>query len=63
MCEIIEKIRSEAKEEGRAEEQARINRLNAMLIDAGRYDDLKHSATDVSYQIQLLQELLPDEMV
>ncbi len=45
MCEIMERIRSEAKAEGRAEGraegQACINRLHAMLIDAGRFDDLE----------------------
>ena len=41
MCEIMERIRSEAKSEGRAEGQACINRLHAMLIDAGRFDDLE----------------------
>ena len=41
MCEIMERIRSEAKAEGRAEGQACINRLHAMLFDAGRFDDLE----------------------
>ncbi len=62
MCEIIEKLYSEAKAEGRAEGQAHINKLNAMLIDAGRFDDLKHSTTDVDYQTLLIHELLPEEM-
>lgn len=69
MCEIMEKIRSEAKaegrkegrEEGREEGRACINRLHAMLIDAGRYDDLKRSTTDINYQTQLMHELLPEE--
>ena len=65
MCEIMEKLCSEAKAEGWAEGQARINKLNklnAMLIDAGRYDDLKRSTTDVDYQTTLIHELLPEEM-
>lgn len=62
MCEIMEKLCSEAKLEGWAEGQAHINKLNAMLIDAGRYDDLKRSTTDVDYQTLLIQELLPEEL-
>ncbi len=65
MCEIMERIRSEAKAEGRAEGraegQACINRLHAMLIDAGRFDDLARSTKDAGYQSQLLLELLPEE--
>ena len=61
MCEIMEKIRSEAKAEGWAECQACVSRLNAMLIDAGRYDDLKRSTMDVNFQMQLMHELLPEE--
>ncbi len=64
MCEIMEKLRSEAREEGRtegrAEGQARVNRLHALLIDAGRYDDLKRSTSDINYQMQLMHELLPE---
>lgn len=62
MCEIMEKLCSEAKAEGWAEGQARINKLHALLIDAGRYDDLKRSTTDINYQSQLMHELLPEEM-
>lgn len=66
MCEIMEKIRSEAKAEGRtegrAEGRACVSKLYAMLIDAGRYDDLKRSTTDIAYQTQLIHELLPEEM-
>ncbi len=66
MCEIMEKIRSEAKAEGwaegRAEGQACLNKLYAILIEMGRYDDLKRSTKDMNYQAQLLHELLPEEM-
>ena len=69
MCEIMEKLCSEAKAEGRAEGQAegrtegrvRVNKLNEILIDAGRYDDIKRSTTDINYQTQLMHELLPEE--
>lgn len=62
MCEIIEKLCSEAKAEGQIKGEARINKLNAILIDASRYEDLKRSTTDVNYQTQLMHELLPEEL-
>lgn len=65
ICEIMEKLCSEAKAEGLAEGQAHINKLNKlneMLIDAGRYDDLKRSTTDVDYQTLLIHEFFPEEM-
>ena len=65
MCEIIEKIareeRSEGRKEGRVEGVARINRLNSILIDLGRFDDMKRAAKDQAYQMQLILELLPEE--
>ena len=48
--------RKEGKEEGREESAEEINRLNAMLIKAGRTDDLLRSATDREYQKRLLEE-------
>jgi hypothetical protein len=44
--------------EGQANERERINKLNAILIENNRYDDLKRSTTDVEFQAQLLAELL-----
>ncbi len=73
MCEIMERIameeRSEGREEGRKEGRkegriegvARINRLNSILIDLGRFDDMKRAAKDQAYQAQLILELLPEE--
>ena len=65
MCEIMEKIareeRSEGRKEGRVEGVARINRLNSILIDLGRFDDMKRAAKDQAYQMQLILELLPEE--
>ena len=40
----------------------RVNKLNSMLIDLGRLDDLKRATTDKAYQEQLIIELLPKEM-
>lgn len=65
MCEIMERIaeeeRKEGRREGRREGEDRINRLNAELVRAGRYDDLKRSATDREYQARLIKELFPWE--
>jgi DnaJ-domain-containing protein 1 len=46
--------------EGRADERERINRLNAILIENNRYDDLKRSTSDAEFQAQLLEELVSD---
>jgi DnaJ-domain-containing protein 1 len=47
--------------EGQANERERINKLNTILIENNRYDDLKRSTTDVEFQSQLLAELVPNE--
>ena len=39
-----------------------VNKLNAILIDLGRLDDLKRATQDKDYQEQLMNELLPKEM-
>ena len=39
-----------------------INKLNSILIDMDRLDDLKRAAKDKEYQMQLMIELLPEEM-
>lgn len=52
----------EAKQQGREEgigigkqlEAERINKLNLLLIENNRYDDLKRSANDVNFQQQLM---------
>ena len=38
-----------------------INSLNAILIEAGRYDDLKRTTEDHAYQKKLMEELLHEE--
>lgn len=58
MCEIMERIRGEGKVEG----EARINKLNSILIDMDRFDDVIRAAKDKAYQMQLMVELLPNEM-
>ena len=58
MCEIMERIAKEEREEGKA----LINKLNSILIDLDRFDDVKRAAKDKEYQMQLMVELLPEEM-
>ena len=58
MCEIMESIAKEEREEGKA----LINKLNSILIDLDRFDDVKRAAKDKEYQMQLMIELLPEEM-
>ena len=53
------------KEEGRAEGEdclARLNQLHSILIDMGRLDDLKRATQDRAYQEQLMVELLPEKI-
>ncbi len=61
MCEIMEKIANEERNEGRIEGETRINTLS-ILINLNRFDDLKRAATDKDFQMQLMVELLPEEM-
>lgn len=61
MCEIMEKIAKEERNEGRMEGETRINTLNSILISLNRFDDLKRAATDSNFQLQLMLELLPEE--
>ena len=58
MCEIMERIAKEEREEGKA----LVNKLNSILIDLGRFDDVKRATKDKEYQMQLMIELLPEEM-
>jgi len=61
MCEIMERLNTEAREEGRDEMRDEINALNIRLISDNRLDDLRRAATDIAYQTQLLQELFPQK--
>ncbi len=65
MCEIVEKLNTEAREEGREEGREEaindINALNIRLLNENRIDDLHRAATDVAYQSQLLRELFPQK--
>lgn len=46
----------EGLEEGRREERDIVNQLITLLLSDGRTEDLKKSASDREYQIQLLKE-------
>ena len=52
----------EGREQGLEEGERRINKLNSILIDLGRFDDLKRATQDKAYQEQLIIELLPEGM-
>jgi predicted transposase YdaD len=55
--------RQEGLQAGRAESAERLerlNRLNAILIEQKRYDDLERSTKDTQFQNQLLAELVPE---
>ncbi|SFC23346.1 hypothetical protein [Butyrivibrio sp. YAB3001] len=47
-------------EKGRIEEREYINKLNSILLDSGRLDDLAKSTTDAEYQKQLIRELVDE---
>lgn len=46
----------EAREEGREEGIDRVNKLNALLIEEGRFDDLSKSTSDEEFQKKLFEE-------
>ena len=62
MSEIMERIAKEERNEGRIESETRVNILNSILINLNRFEDLKRTATDKDFQMQLMIELLPDDM-
>ena len=61
MCLAMQAMRQEERQEGRQEGESRINRLNSLLIDLNRFEDLKRAARDSTYQAELLAELLPNQ--
>ena len=56
--EGIAEGRAEGKAEGKTETQTQINKLNEILIEAGRLEDLKRSTKDTKFQEQLIKELV-----
>lgn len=57
----IEHIKRDEREETTKEVTNTVNRLNLILIDMGRIDDLAKAAKDPEYQKKLIKELLPDK--
>jgi hypothetical protein len=62
MCKAWEDHRNsgkiEGKIEGKNEERDLLNKLNAILLEHKRYDDLKRSTEDESFQTELINELV-----
>ena len=44
------------RKEGEIEGESRVNKLNLLLLQSKRYDDLEHSAKDSDFQKQLMKE-------
>lgn len=61
MTVLGEMILQDGIEKGIEKGKESINHLNKILIETGRFDDLKRAASDQDFQNQLLQELLPRE--
>ena len=53
----------EGREAGLEQGESRLNKLNSILIDMGRFDDVKRATKDKAYQKQLMDEPLPEEML
>ncbi len=60
VCEIMAKIAAEERREGRQEGETLRSRMNEILIETDRLEDLKRAAKDGAYRAGLMRELLPD---
>jgi len=58
MCRATEVILEQGIEQGIEQGTNVVNRLNQILIDAGRLDDLKRATKDKEYQNKLIEELI-----
>ena len=61
--QFLFEARQKGRAEGREMGEERINVLNTILINSNRIDDLKRAAADKTFQIQLMNELLPDDLL
>lgn len=59
--DVREDARKIAMEEITKEVTDTLNRLNSILIDSGRLDDLARATKDTEYQQKLMEELLPEK--
>ena len=53
----VKKYERTIREEGREEGRELINKLNSILVEQDRMEDLKRAAKDQAYQEQLIKEL------
>ena len=53
----VKKYERTIREEGREEERELINKLNSILVEQDRIEDLKRAAKDPAYQEKLIKEL------
>ena len=58
---FVEKGIAQGIEQGIEQGTDVINRLNDILLESNRLDDLKRSTKDKKYQKKLIEELLPKE--
>lgn len=49
-------VREEGRKEGRQEGEGSMARLTEILMNEGRYDDLKRASTDKKYRQKLFKE-------
>ena len=54
MCKAIDEMMPESEKKG----AELVNKLNVILLDTGRLDDLKKAAEDPNYQKELIKELV-----
>ena len=59
--EVTEKVTAEITEKVTGQVTDSINSLTAILIEAGRLDDLKKATEDKEYQKKLMEDLLHKE--
>ncbi len=60
-AEVTEKVTAEVTEKVTGQVTDSINSLNSILIESGRFDDLKKATEDKEYQKKLMEDLLHKE--
>jgi hypothetical protein len=61
MCQALQELMKDEIDEKLDNATERLNKLNAILLKAKRYDDLERSTKDKDFQNKLLDELVPKE--